>query len=108
MLRSVDGVAESYLTRMSRMDYLRFRTESSTRLRDKSDRLQRVALPLSPESQELMREAINRAREGRRGALHSGHVLAAMLRDESGLVTGLLERYGGQEALITAALDKGL
>lgn len=92
----------------SRAELERFRTDMRDRLRPAEDRVERPELPLNPDAQAAMQEAIAAATERRSDVVTGFHLLYALTRAGHGAVADLLARYGSSAAVLNAELERAL
>ena len=107
-LLRVGGLTRYFITKVSGVDLDRFRDEVWDRVNVSNETVARPKLPLSPESQAVMKAAIAVAREKRRDQLQGLHLLFALTHDEHGALAELLARYGSSVASLRDKIERSL
>ncbi len=102
------GLPLMFITKVSRIDLDRFRTDVADRVRPIEDRIDRPALPLHPDARTAIQAAIALATERRRETVQGVHLLAALTQDAKGAAANLLAGYGSSAATLNAELERAL
>jgi hypothetical protein len=97
-----------FITKVSRIDLDRFRTDVADRVRPADDRIDRPAVPLHPDARMVIDAAIALASERRRETVQGVHLLYALTQDASGAAASLLAHYGSSAAMLNAELERAL
>ncbi|MEO8564505.1 MAG: hypothetical protein ABI601_20695, partial [bacterium] len=95
-----------YITEASRMDVVRFHADLADRLRPSDDRISRRELALNAEAQSVVDEAFVLASERKREIVDGVALAAALITRRSAPVVELLTRYGANESLLNAGLER--
>jgi ATP-dependent Clp protease ATP-binding subunit ClpA len=97
-----------YIIKLSGADLERFRADFAERILPSSERLQRTALVLHPDSQALVQESSTLTTERRSDLVNVYSLLFALTRKGHGVVPDLLARYGGNVAPLNTQLERSL
>jgi ATP-dependent Clp protease ATP-binding subunit ClpA len=90
------------------MDLDRFRADVRDRVRPVEDRVDHPRLPLHPDAEATIREAIAIATARRRETVQGLHLLYALTKAPDGAVAALLTRYGSSAVTLNAKLEGAL
>lgn len=102
------GLALTFFTKVSKIDFERFRADVWERVRPDLERAERPALALNAEAQAAMSSAIAAATERRGETVTTPHLLHALLQDANGAAAQLLARYGSSAAKLKAQMEDAL
>ena len=107
LLRS-GGPPLMFFTRVSRIDFDRFRADVWDRVRPMEDRVDRPLLPLRADAEATIQGAIAIATDHRRETVNGLDLLYALTRDGQGAAADLLAHYGSSAAILNAELERAV
>ncbi|MEO7520967.1 MAG: Clp protease N-terminal domain-containing protein, partial [Gemmatimonas sp.] len=102
------GQALTLFTRVSGMDFERFRADMTSRVRPVQDSTNGPPLTLNSDAQALVDHAIAIATRRRRQTVRGDHLLGALLRQENGIAADLLSRYGSSAEKLLKEMERSL
>jgi ATP-dependent Clp protease ATP-binding subunit ClpC len=102
------GLPVLFFTKVSGIDFERFRADVWDRVRPDLGRVERPQLALDLSAQAVMQAAIGAATERRRQMLTTVHVLYVLMLTDDGVAAELLTRYGANVGKLRAEMEGSL
>lgn len=99
-------LAHVFFTRISNLDRERFNDEMAERVQSIAEPDPSLNVPLQPDVQAILDDAITMATERRADEVNAVHVLYAMTRAGEGFAVELLKKYGGDLATLNKELRR--